>query len=77
MSTTLRLKVADLHDEERVSALKQSLGLVADVQGGVVDAGRGEVLLSGDPDGHLVVVHLANEGFEAHPVHDAPQHPAP
>lgn len=77
MSTTLRLKVANLHDEERVSAIKRSLGLVANVQGVIVDAKRGEVLVSGDPDEHLVMIHLANEGFEAHPVHEAPQHPDP
>ena len=75
MSNVLRLKVAGLQDEGRAAALKRSLGLVADVQGVVVDAGQGEVHVSGDADEHLVLVHLANEGFEAHPVHDAPRHP--
>ena len=72
---TLRLKVAGLHDDARASAIKRSLGLVADVQGVAVDAVQGEVLVRGDVDEHLVVVHLANEGFEVHPVHEASQHP--
>ncbi len=75
MSRTLRLKISGLGDVGRVEALKRSLGLVADVQGVVVDPERGEVLVNGDPDEHLVVVHLANEGFEAHSVHEPAQHP--
>ncbi len=75
MSRTLRLKISGLDDETRVAALKRSLGLVADVQGVVVDPGRGEVLVTGDPEEHRVVVHLANEGFEAHPVHEPVHHP--
>lgn len=65
MSRTLRLKISGLGDVSRVEALERSLGLVAGVQGVVVDPERGEVLVNGDPDEHLVVVHLANEGFEA------------
>lgn len=76
MSRTLRLKISGLDDEIRVAALKRSLGLVADVQGVVVDPERGEVLVSGDPEEHRVVVHLANEGFEAHPVHEPVHQPA-
>lgn len=72
---TLRLRISGLDDEKRVEALKRSLGLVADVQGVVVDPERGEVHLSGDPDEHRVVVHLANEGFVAQPVHEPVQHP--
>ena len=75
MPNSLRLKVAGLHDENRVAALKRSLGLVADVESVAVDADQGEVIVSGDADEHLVLVHLANEGFEVHPVHEAPQHP--
>jgi len=77
MTKTLRLKVAGLHDDARASALKRSLGLVADVQGVAIDPVQGEVLVSGDVDEHLVVIHLANEGFEVHPVREAPQHPVP
>ena len=69
MFRTLRLKVSGLDDETRVEAIKRSLGLVADVQKVDIDPERGEVLVIGDADEHLVVVHLANEGFEAHPVH--------
>ncbi len=68
MPRTLRLKISGLDDAGRVAALKRSLGLVADVQSVVVDAERGEVVVSGDPEEHRVVVHLANEGFEARPV---------
>lgn len=76
MPHSLRLKVADLHDENRVAALKRSLGLVADVISVTVDAEQGELIVNGDADEHLVLVHLANEGFEVHPVHKAPQHPS-
>jgi hypothetical protein len=58
---SLRLKVAGLHDKKRVAALKRSLGLVADVEGIAVDAGQDELVVSGDADEHLVLVHLANE----------------
>ena len=68
MPRTLRLKISGLDDASRVAALKRSLGLVANVQSVVVDAERGEVVVSGDPEEHLVVVHLANEGFEAQPI---------
>lgn len=74
MPPTLRLKISGLDDARRVAALKRSLGLVADVQGVVVDPERGEVVVSGDPEEHRVVVHLANEGFEAHPVHELVHH---
>lgn len=77
MTNTLKLAVAGLHDEGRASALKRSLGLVANIQSVAIDAERGEVTISGDPDEHLVVVHLTNEGFEVHPIHEAPQHPSP
>jgi len=77
MPNSLRLKVGGLHDENRVAALKRSLGLVAEVQGVTVDAEQGELIVSGDADEHLVLIHLANEGFEVHPVHEAPQHPKP
>ncbi len=76
MPNSLRLKVAGLHDENRVAALKRSLGLVADVESVAVDVGQGELIVNGDADEHLVLVHLANEGFEVHPVHQAPQHPS-
>ena len=75
MPNSLRLKVAGLHDETRVAALKRSLGLVADVESVTVDADQGEVIVNGGADEHLVLIHLANEGFEVHPVHKAPQHP--
>ena len=74
MPQTLRLKISGLDDASRVAALKRSLGLVADVQSVVVDPERGEVVVSGDPEEHRVVVHLANEGFEAHPVHEPVGH---
>ena len=76
MPSTLRLRVSGLHDQDRVAGLKRSLGLVADVQGVVAKAEQGEVLVTGNADEHLVVVHLTNEGFEVHPVHEAPRHPA-
>ena len=72
---TLKLRVAGLHDAGRVAALKRSLGLVANVLGVTVDADAGEAHMVGGMDEHLVLVHLANEGVEAHPVHEAPQHP--
>lgn len=75
MPNSLRLKVAGLHDENRVAALKRSLGLVADVESVSVDAEQGELIVNGDADEHLVLVHLANEGFEVRPVHKAPLHP--
>jgi len=34
-----------------------------------------EVLVHGDLNEHHVVVHLANDGFEVHPIHEPPQHP--
>ncbi len=73
----LRLKVSGLHDPSRIAALKRSLGLVADVKKVVVDADQDEVHVHGDADEHLVLVHLANEGFEVQPIHKAPQHPRP
>ena len=73
---TLKLKVAGLHDPGRVAALRRSLGLVANVLGVIVDADAGEVHVIGGMDEHLVLVHLANEGFEVQPIHDAPRHPA-
>ncbi len=76
MPNTLRLKVDGLHDKSRVAALKRSLGLVADVESVAVDAAQGELIVNGGADEHLVLVHLANEGFEVHPVHQAPQHPS-
>lgn len=75
MPNGLRLKVGGLHDESRVAALKRSLGLVADVKAVTVNAEQGELIVSGDADEHLVLIHLANEGFEVYPVHKAPQHP--
>ena len=72
----LRLRIAGLHDAGHVAALKRSLGLVANVQGVTVDADAGDAHVIGDVDEHLVLVHLANEGFEVHPIHDAPRHPA-
>ena len=74
MPNSLRLKVAGLHDENRVAALKRSLGLVAGVGSVTVDAGQGELIVNGDADEHLVLVHLANESFDASPVHKAPLH---
>ena len=58
-----------------MAALRRSLGLVANVEGVTVDADRGEVVVIGGAEEHLVVVHLANEGFEARPVHEDIQHP--
>lgn len=75
MLRSLRLKVGGLHDEGRVASLKRSLGLVAEVQAVTVDAAQGELIVSGDADEHLVLIHLANEGFEVHPVPGMPQHP--
>jgi hypothetical protein len=75
MSRSLRFKIAGLDDAIRVAALRRSLGLVANVEGVTVDADRGEVVVIGGAEEHLVVVQLANEGFEAHPVHDDIQHP--
>ncbi len=75
MLNSLRLKVGGLHDENRVAALERPLGLVAEVQAVTVDAEQGELIVSGNADEHLVLIHLANEGFEVHPVHEAPQHP--
>ncbi|HEY0205034.1 MAG TPA: hypothetical protein VGC15_12900 [Acetobacteraceae bacterium] len=74
MPSSLRLRVAGLHDEHRVASLKRSLGLVANVESLTVDEGQGELIVNGGADEHLVLVHLANEGFEAYPVHKAPQH---
>ena len=72
MPNTLRLKMSGLHDAGRVLALKRSFGLVADIQEVFVDAGRGEVVVSGDTDEHLMLIHLVNEGFEVYPVHEVP-----
>jgi hypothetical protein len=77
MPNRLRLKVAGLHDDNRVAALKRSLGLVADVESVTVDAAQGELIVSGGADEHLVVIHLANEGFDASPVHKASMHNLP
>ncbi len=73
MSGTLRLKIAGLNDGGWVEAVKRSLGLVANVEAVVVNIERCEVLVYGDLNEHLVVVHLANEGFEVYPVHEPPQ----
>lgn len=75
MPNSLRLKVRGLHHESRVAALKRSLGLVAEVEAVTVNAEQGELIVNGNADEHLVLIHLANEGFEVHPVHEAPQHP--
>ena len=75
MSDPLRLKIAGLNDGGRVEAVKRSLGLVANVEAVVADTERCEVLVHGDLNEQLVVVHLANEGFEVHPVHEPSQHP--
>ena len=66
----LRLKVSGLDDTTRVAALTRSLGLVANVEGVRVDRAEGEVVVEGDVDEHLVLIHLANEGFDARAVHD-------
>ena len=75
MSRSLRFRIAGLDDAGRVAALRRSLGLVANVDGVTVDAERGEAVVIGAAEEHLVVVHLANEGFEAHPVHNDIEHP--
>ena len=77
MFPMLRLKVSGLDDEDRQKAIKRSLGLVAEVQAVTFDPEQSEVHISGLVNEHLVVVHLANEGIEAHPVHQPMQHPKP
>ena len=66
----LRLKIAGLENATRAGAVKRSLNLVAGVSGVQVDAERGEVHVTGDPAETLLMVHLANEGFEAEIVRD-------
>lgn len=71
----LRLKISGLNDETHAGAVKRTLNLVAGVSHIEIDAGRGEVIVSGDPAETLVLVQLANEGFDAEIIRDAPTHP--
>ena len=71
----VRLKISGLDDDTHVGALKRTLNLVAGVSHIEIDAERGEVVVSGDPAETLLMVQLANEGFDAEVIRDAPAHP--
>ncbi len=74
MTKIQKFQITGLDGAPRVASIKRSLGLVANVLGVAVHPDLGEVHVEGDADEHLIVVQLANDGIEAHPVHAAPQH---
>lgn len=71
----LRVKVRDLGNPATRATIERVAGLVASIQGVEFDADQGEASFVGDPDEHLLLISLRNEGVDAAAVHEAPEHP--